>query len=297
MGSFECEKCYKSFTTMRSLRHHIANVNCTRVNHQCSDCLKGFSSKQRLESHIENRVCLRNGQAQVAQKSQEKVTLNANNNTDSTATLSFEQQIALEQMRMARLKLELEVVSQKNANAPTNPSINAGNNLNMNNGNNNTNNNNNTQINTLAFNRDNFDLCLAQNPSYLLRAANKPQVCAQELTGMVYCDKNNPNNQSVYIPNRTPSIAMVCDGETYTRRDAKETVKEIYDQCIGKIDEFIDENPNSLTEFKKKAHKDRSKDEEFEKKAKRAICLKLTDMEPVIKDRQKTQKAQKAQNT
>jgi len=241
MGTYKCNLCNKCFTSKRNLiQHQNKKFKCNRINDKdvtvqyaeknvastfmCNVCNKQFKTIRDLERHT-NRI---NKCKNIA----------VNDNVDNDIMNKLLNKIN---------KLEQKITTLEQNNSTTNV---------MNNTINNTTNN---TINiTLQHGKENTDYITNEQYNYVFK---KRQKSVPYYIKMKHFDKNNKQNNNVYISNLRDAYANVYDGEKWTIdnknfvidtlyldnveilmekfEDMKEK-EELTDKSIENFDEFIE---------------------------------------------------------
>jgi hypothetical protein len=187
------------------------------------------------------------------------------------------------QLFLAR-KPVIKIRSKSTSNVNNNTTVNS-NNTNTTVNSNNTNNSNNNTVNVqiIAFGKEDVEKYLKEHPDVLLGLAHKPNVCVPELVKHIHCNPDLPQYRNVYICNRTPTIAMVYDGEQFIHRDAEEIIDRVYRDKREIMSDYVEENGHRLTAFLRARHSELKDDDDQERKDKRGVKLRFMTNEEGVK--------------
>jgi hypothetical protein len=291
---YQCSTCDKKFTNKRNFQYHQENIDCLARAHICSICLRKFASRQRLNSHKATQ--------HLEQKEQPEDGPPADVNDKLKLQLELERmRIQLEKIKLEQMKEETKqkqeetkqkqvelqkemakktVVKIKNKRNVVTNTVNSNNNtVNSNNNTVNSNNNNTVNVQIIAFGKEDVEKYLKEHPDVLRGLAHKPNICVPELVKHIHCNPELPQYRNVYISQRTPSIAMVYDGEQFIHRDAEEIIERVYSDKKEIMYEYVDENGHRLSSFVKNRHDQLKNSTDQNKKDKREIKLRFMSNE------------------
>jgi hypothetical protein len=241
----------------------------------CEYCNKVLNHKRSLSRHLRNcKVKCNIIDQQKLEIKQLKNRINELKN-DNEELKEFSDELLVEMKNTNKLVLEQQkmINNNKKSNTLNNTII----------GDNNINNINNITIN--AFDNTSLDYLTNDEIYECLKTMSDSYVRVLE---KIHFNKNNPENQNIYISNLRMDTMRVFNGNLWTTTDKEETLVKICDNFTSIFDDFIGycENNNKFPKLQSKYYKYQQQitenDEEYDKMYKK--------VENCIYDNSKTKK-------
>ncbi|AYV76118.1 MAG: hypothetical protein Terrestrivirus4_166 [Terrestrivirus sp.] len=265
MVEYKCERCLKIFSKKCDYTYHInrktpciikVNTQSTTINQdspqltqinqinqfnqinqnlsnkfKCNYCNKEFCNKYTLERHLNERCKIKK---EDTSKKEEIYQLLLRQMKE----IKEDNKKMFDELKAENLKLKNELAIKNNTtiNNTNTGTMNTIENQTNNNTNNQQNNIKNLNINLIAHGKEDLSFITDDQMKKIL---NKGFKSIENLTQIVYFDKNRPENHNIYISNIKDSYVMMYDGNDWKLMNRENCLQDIYDdKCDYLVEKF-----------------------------------------------------------